>query len=631
MSVSTLIGDAGTYAGNILSDSTAALASAESSVGAIGFVIPTFTPVPLPDAPPALLDTTLPTLTSFTLDLPEIPSDAVTFQDIPALEIGEIPRLEADAPTITLPTTPAQLAGFYEVAPALDTDLDFPEPPSTLLNPTLPELVIADREEPDRPQVTLPSFDAIAPTEIPTTPTNYEERFTAAYRDAAPSTIAMLDGQVDAMLTQYNPRYAEQMAAIESQLATYMAGGTGLNAAAETAIYERSKSKTSAEARRLQDANWVDAAARGFTIPTGALMAGNSRARQAGADLNAQAARDIVVLQAEMEQKNLQFSVTTSTNLRQTMLSAALAYHQNLIQINGQAIEYAKTTLSAIIEVYNTAVKAFGLKLDSYRTEAQVYDTRLKAATASIELYKQEIQALEALTQVDKLKVDTYKARVDVLNSLSNVYRAQIEAVQGRANLEKLKMELFQVKVQAYGAQVQAKNSEWQGYTAAIEGQTAKTRVFASQVDAYRADVDGYGTEATAKAKVIEAAAMTNRARADQYTATVNGFKAVVDARGEEARVVLENQRQVIVAFQAQMNAAVANAGVQSDFYKATASTGIANAELQMKAMLAEADSRRAYGASIAQLASANAAAAAQTASAALAGMNTLASESTSS
>ena len=47
------------------------------------------------------------------------------------------------------------------------------------------------------------------------------------------------------------------------------------------------------------------------------------------------------------------------------MLSAALCYHSNLVQINGQALDYGKAVVAAIVEVYNLQVRAFGARLDA--------------------------------------------------------------------------------------------------------------------------------------------------------------------------------------------------------------------------------------------------------------------------
>lgn len=627
MTVASLISSAQGYAGSAVSNAQTALDDAKNLVAAVGYVIPNFYPVALPSQPPASLDIVAPTLDTVTLDLPAEPENTLSFQDIPALDSSGLPVLVATPPVITLPTTPSQLAAFLDSAPAIDTNIVFPEPPSALINPLIADPVLPDRAAPIAPNVALPTFDALVPTDNTAAPTDLEGSFRSAYQGAAPSTIAMLDGYVDAQMKKYNPKYHEQMERIESQLATYLAGGTGLNPAAENAIYERARGKNDAEARRVRSVAFSDVAERGFTLPNGALASAIQQARQDSANINAKASSEIVVMQAEMEQKNLQFAVTTSANLRTSMLSAALNYHQNLVSINGQALDYAKSILSAIVEAYNVAVKAFTVKLDAYRAEAAVYDTRLKSAMAGIELYRVEIAALEALTNVDKAKVDVYRARIDALTSLSNVYRAQIEAVVGRTSLEKLKLEVFQARVQAYTAQVQGKNSEYQGFAAAIEGQTARAKIYATQVDAYTASVQGYKTGIDAKVKVLEAVALSNKARAEQYAATLSGYNAVVSARGEKARTVLENQRQSIVAFQASASARVANAQVRNEYYKSVSIVAIENAKLQMSAQVQTADSTRAFGASIAQLGVGSAQVYSSLASAAMSGMNSLASE----
>jgi uncharacterized protein YegP (UPF0339 family) len=627
MTVAALITEAQNRTTLLTTQAQTALNSAVSAVESVGYTLTTFTGATLPSAPAALVSLTPPTLLAVTLNLPGEPGPAPTYQDISAIEPGGVPTLGATAPEITMPTDPSQLAAFSGSAPSITTSFVFPNPPSELTNPLIAAPTLATHVEPTAPQVMLPAFTAVTPTDTTVAPTNLDTTFGNAYSGAAPSMVTMVNGYVDAMLTQRNPQYNAQMAAIEAQLTKYLAGGTGLNAAVENAIYARAQSKNDAEARRVRDAAYAEAASRGFTLPSGALMSAMQTARQAGADNNAKAATEITVLQAEMEQKNLQFAVTTSTALRTTVLNATLSYMQNLSQINGQAIDYAKTILSSILEMYNTSVKAYSVKLEGYKTEAAVYETRLKAAMASVELYKAEIQALEAMTQVDKTRVDVYRARIDSLTALSNVYRAQIEAVQGRASLEKLKLDLFQTQVQTYTAQVQGKNAEWQGYTAAINGQQAKAQIYATQVQAFGAQVQAYKADIEAKAEVVKATATTNDARARQYSATLQGYQAVVQARGQVASTTLENQRQQVVAFQAQTQAAIGNAQVQNEYYKATSMVAIENAKLAITTAFQSADSKRAYSSSLAQIATANAQIYGNLAGAALAGINTLAAE----
>lgn len=631
MSVPGLITAAEARTSGFVSDANDALNAATSAVERMGYTVVSYPGSTLPPPPPASITLTPPTLSDVTLDLPPEPSDVLLFQDISAIVPGTLPTLSATSPTIDLPTTPSQLAGFTQSAPAINTSIAFPEPPDALLNPLIDAPILVDHDIPEKPQVSLPAFTALSPVDTSEVPTDLQGSFDRAYHGAAPEMITMINGYVDAQLTKINPQYSTQMAAIESQLTKYLAGGTGLSTTVEDAIYARAQAKNDVEAKRVQDAAFADNAARGFTLPGGALMSALARARQDAANNNAKQATDIAVAQAEMEQKNLQFAVTTSAGLRTAMLNATLSYMQNLSTLNGQAMEYAKTVLSSIIEMYNTSVKAFSVKLDAYRAEAAVYETRLKGALAGIELYKTEIDALQALTVVDRTKVEVYSARIQTLVSLANVYRSQIEAVQGRVGLEKLKLDVFQTQVQAYSAQVQSKNAEWQGYTAAIGGQTAKAQIYNTQVTAFGAQVQAYKTQVEAQAETVRAISTSNDARARQYSATMSGYQTVVAARGQVASTKLENQRQQVIAFQAQTQTAVANAQVANEYYKSVSLVGVENAKLSIEAMLSSASNAREYAKTLAQLHSANASIHGNLAGAALAGMNTLSAETLAS
>ncbi len=625
MTVETLIADARTYTSSIVSSAADTLEDASGLIQNVGYTGLSFTGVTLPAPPVIPTALVAPTLPNVALDLPEEPDDELLFQDISPIEATPVPLLTAVAPTITLPNQPNQLAEFFPAPPTIDTNLVFPEVPALLAAPMFEAPTLAERIEPTAPSVQLPAFTALAPTDAPIAPTDLQGSLDGAYNGFAPSAIAMMEGYVDAELSKINPRFHTAMAAIETQLATYMAGGTGLAPAVETAIYERSRSKQDAEARRVGD-TYASAADRGFTLPPLAILAAAQAARQAGADNNAQAAREIVVMQAEMEQKNLQFAVTTSAALRATVISAMLSYHGNLVQINGQALEYAKSVVGAITELYNIEVKTFGLRLDAYRAEAAVHETRLKSALAAIDLYLAEIKALEAMTNVDRTRVDIYKARVDALQSYAAVYRAQIEAVQGRAGLEKLKLDLFGAQVNGRVAEVQGKNAEWLGYKASIEGQAAIANMHSEEVRAYGIKVDAWGKEISAKTEIARVTLLNNQSLSENLRARLGAYSAVVNARGDTARTRLENGRQQILSFQAQVEARLGDQKLRSDYYKYTGEIAIKNAELSINAIVQSGKLQREYGNSLAQLGTALAQVYSNQAAASLSGMNTLAS-----
>jgi hypothetical protein len=632
MSVQTLIDNAQAYATNVKEEAIQAFETYNAKIDAIPYTVITYDPsvakkeINLPDAPKEYVAPTFAGFNPVEFSAPSGLADAPTYQNVSPVVLGALPTFSVATPTVNLPNRPNQVKEFLDSPPAINTDLKFPTAPDQL-SAVFEAPNIAVRVAPVKPQISLPGFTAVAPIDNTTAPSDLSGEFQRAYGAAGPSTIAMVNGYVDAMLAKYNPRYAEQMAAIETQLAKYLAGGTALNPDVEDAIYSRAQEKNDVEARRVQDAAFADMAARGFTMPNGTLNATLARARQEAANNNAKAANEIAIAQAEMEQRNLQFAVTTSTGLRTAMLNATLSYMQNLVSINGQAIDYAKSLLNAMVESYNISVRVFQAKLDLYRAEASVYEVRLKGALAGIELYTAEVNALQALTNVDMARVSVYKARVESLSAYANAYRAQIEAVQSQASLEKLKLELFQSQVQAYGAQVQAKNAEWQGYTAAISGEEAKVRVYNSQVSAYQAQIQGYTADVSAKTETVRAEVAVNQARATQYAAQVQAYNTVVDATSAVARTKLENERQKIVAYQAEVAASTAAFGANNEYYKTHYQVMLEQSRLTLDTMFKSAENVRNTAATVAQLSAVSGQTYASMASAAMSGMNTLSAE----
>jgi hypothetical protein len=627
--VQPLITSAQGYATTLVGQAGAAMTAAQTAVAAVGFIVPVPHPVTFGEDPPRATDVTLPVHPDIEFVVPPEPPNDMVFQDLDKVDTtGKPDPFAGTRPDYIEPNKPVQLPDFTDdLQPLNISSIIFPEPPPELLYPTglNPAPIIIDRPEPTKiGTITIPAFEGVKPVDETVVPFDHEKRFETAFKGKSPEMMTAIDGLVDAMLAKRNPQYAAQMAAIETQLAKYLAGGTGLNATVENAIYERSKTKTISEARRVQQAAMTDFASRGFTMPAGALASAMQQARQAGADNNAQAAREIVVLQAEMEQKNLQFAVTTSIGLRTAMVQATLSYHQNLTTINGQALDYAKSVLSAIIEVYNTQVKMYGAQLDAYKAEAAVYDVRVRAAMVQVERYLAEVKGLEAMTQVDMARVNIYRARIEALTSYAAVYRAQIEAVQGKVNLEKTKLDIFQTQVQAYTAQVQGKNAEWQGYSAAIGGQTAKINAYTSEVQAYNAEYQGYKINLDAQNESMQLRLNQNQAKAVNYKAKFDLFKTVVDARGTVATTKLAVQRQDLLAFQEKVSLALADANLKHQHYTTKSNVDLANEANNMKAQIEDANSRRSYGQSIAQLGTANAQIYSGVASAAMSGMNTL-------
>lgn len=575
-SVDALITDARSFAKDAFAQTATLVQTAESAISE-------FTSTPLVISKFTLTEPEIPALDAvpeFNLPdtaMPSAPVAPTIYTQLPTLDFGDAPVNTAVAPVLLDPAIPNQLRQFELTAPAINTDLAFPTVPDELQQITFAPPTMGNYTAPDAPSLAMPSFDGVRPDDTLAAPGDYAAEMAANYRDIAPVMMDSLDAHTDQLLAKINPRFADQMNALEDKLSAYLAGGTGLAPAIENAIYERSRAKVNAEAGRARDVAFLDAAKRGFTLPNGTLVSAIQKARQAGLAANAAAAVEIAVNQAELEQKNLQFAMSTSLQLRSTVLNAAMMYHTSLVTINGQAVSYAQAVMNAAIEVYNAMVRAYTARLEAYKADAMVYQTRMQAVSVAAEIYRSEIAAMEALVRVDQAKIEIYRSRLESLNVLASVYRSRIDAIIAQANVEKLKIELFSSQVSAYGVEAQAKASEFQGYSALVNGQEARMRVYGEEVRAYSANVDAYRAKVAAKTAEVQSAIEVNRNLTQTYVANIEGYRALVDAKAKTSSIVLDFAKTKLVAYSAKVNAEEANARLAQEYYRTKATLGLEN------------------------------------------------------
>ncbi|QYG04007.1 hypothetical protein [Massilia sp. NP310] len=521
-----------------------------------------------------------PELHSVAFEIPAEPVKPGDIQQISPLVIGDLPTFGVVAPTLTLPSRPAELGAFTTAPPQLNIDAKFPTPPAALESPNFEAPTIGSYAMPVRPDISLPTFDEVAPSGDLPVLGDVSSKFVATYREQAPAMMSAIESKMDSFVAKYNPQYHAQLSMIEGQLAKYFSGGTALKPEVENAIYERSRDKISSEYLRNIAAVDADGARRGFTIPTVAMNAARLQLRVNAGDNLARSSIEIATDQAQREQANLQFAVTASSQMRTTMLQAALTKESNMIQVNSAAIDMSRIAVDMIIEGYNAELEGFKFRLGRYQAIASVLETKLRMALAGVEVYKADIDALEALTNVDRAKVEIYTAQLEGLQTQANVYKTQVDAVVAKADLEKLKLEIFQTEAQVYATQAQAKNAEWSGYSAAIQGEQAKIAIFDSQARAYQTELAGFQAKIDAQTAQLDAEIRRNEAISQQYAADISAFTSIVSARGEVARNDLANQSLAVQAFQVKAAAAVAEAQSRASYYTSVNQVGIEQARL---------------------------------------------------
>lgn len=585
VNVEAVINAAETRANEVANAADAALTSA---LGLMSVVIPGGTPtitapaaVVLPSLPnaPVLTNVTMPSLPS----LGSRPS-------VQSVSLGGLPTLPT-APSgnvaITAPTRPGNTPSFGKSAPTLASAPSLPSAPAAFAG-AMPSIGAVTM--PTAPVLNRPGFTGVKPAD-PSAAPDVSNVLEQQYRTASPLMIRTLEGEVDAFLAKINPEYSTQLSRLERKIEEFASGATetGFTPAVEDAIYARSTAKQTAETQRVQAEALTVAARRGFTLPTGALMSAMQQARQAGADNNAAAACEIVVMQAEMQQKNMQFALSLSADLRKATVSAGLSYHQSLVSLNGQAIQFAQGVVDALVKTYDLAVQTFRAKLDGYKADAEVFQTLTQASLAEVELYKARIDGEKAKVDVDQARVQAYKVQVEAHQAAVETYGKNVQAIVSLAQLERVKIDAFQAEVQAFAAQVQASGQEWQAYSAAWNGEESKVKAYLAQAQVYAAQVDGYRAAIAAKTAEVQAISASNQSNLGAFQAEVQAFGAQAQANASVVGAQINAQDSLVKAYQVTSQAAIAAASAAAEKYRAESQVAIENGRLKSTAVIEEA------------------------------------------
>jgi len=484
---------------------------------------------------------------------------------------------------------------------------------------------------PDAPIYVAPEFTGTRPVFDAEMPTDLDATMRTQYQTISPVMRDAVTSQIDAFIDHEFPSFRSGLAKIEDRLNTYLNGGSALSAAIENAIHSRTLDKTNREGRRAADTAWKDAAKAGYTMPTAYLLAKKQDIDQMRRDNNARAAIDIAVKQAELEQHNLQFAVTQSASLRQVAISSALSYYSGLIQINGQALEYARSIVDAIVKAFDIAARYAEVQTRIYEAEANIYSAKLRGALAVFEAYNAKIRGLEAQSNVNLAQVQVYKARLDAVMAEANVYRAEVDGALAKATIERAKVDIYQARVQAYGAQVNASTAAWQGYVAACQGESAKVSASAEAVRAWTAKVNAYSAEVSAKGNEIQAIATSNEGKARAFSAEASAFSAQVQAESASVQAEIASYDETLKAYQAKASVIARRSETQIRAYEVALRQLENQAQMQFQ-YLQEANAMRvAKATGMARISQSLAAVHGASAQAALSGMNSLASVSTTS
>jgi len=471
--------------------------------------------------------------------LPTVNMPTITMGDT-----GVAPTFSATTPLVNIPVVPAL------VIPDVNTT------PPTFNMPTLP----------DTPQFTYPAVPTISEVAMPAAPAINLPVFDSTFIDY---DLTNTVGDFDWAEAPFQDALMDELKS--KLMADLINGGYGIEPADEEGLWMRAVDREVRNSERaIQEANRA-AAARGFSLPPGALFAQMESVRQDTMEKNSSVQRDIALKRADLYVQNRQFTIQETRQVEQMLLNYWAGVQE-------RALQAAKALVELGVIAFNSRIARLNYFLEQYKIKAMVYETTLRAALANLEVYKAEMEGVKVSVEVQRSRVDLYVAQLQGIKTSADIYRTEMEASQIQAHIEEIKLNAFRVGIEGFKALVDAKVSVYTAYRAQIEGEMAKVNLYTAQVHAYSSEVEAYKGKIQAAVANVQGQSVVAdvqiknlEANANAYTAEAHAYSARVTALSEAARVKVES-------YKATTSAQLDNARVAVSAWEATAHTHMAAA-----------------------------------------------------
>lgn len=382
-----------------------------------------------------------------------------------SLELSDAPVFSAVEPTIREVTPPT---AFTETAPA--------------------EPSLADHDLPVKPDNTLPTAPTQRELTLPTAPSILPITFDGVVPGA-------LGAPPSATFNWANEAFQNDLNdTLQTQLLSLVANArqTGLLPTIEAQIWARGRERTNAEAVRRRAGARRQFAALGWNMPQGDEALLMMKAEEDAVNDDITESRSIAIAQAELEQKNFQFSIQSAIGLVGQLIDLHNAEQQRLF-------EAARYTIEAAIGLYGLEVQYFNANVSMYETQARVYQARLQAQLNEVEIFKAQLEGQRLISDLNKQDIEIYRAKIDAVLATFELYKTELEGVKVLLEGDSLKIQRFEALVRAYAEKVRAKSLENETYKTQLDGENIKVAMYSGLATAFRSRIEGFKAETDAK------------------------------------------------------------------------------------------------------------------------------------
>ena len=240
--------------------------------------------------------------------------------------------------------------------------------------------------------------------------------------------VALLSNQLAGFFNTYYPlsadAYDEANAWILNQITN---GGTGVNEQVAAELWQRAREKITREARSIENQITVGYAAKGYSVPPGAMLAKIENARFAGLTTAGEAATTIAAKQFDAEVDMIKFAVGQALEARKMAMAAAADYIRAVASAPDSAVRTYNMKDENRARMINAAA-------DWYRSRLSRDEIVLKSKLAEMEMgYKVYEHRRTNSIQADEVRVNALGKAADVYGRTASAALSSLNSIVSTA------------------------------------------------------------------------------------------------------------------------------------------------------------------------------------------------------
>lgn len=579
---------------------------------------------------------------TFSVDLPVLP----TLLEPPAIEELDLEDPEFDIATLAVPEIPSQIFELGDMPVPVDlskilsdlnlSDLELPESPIVTIPNEINVPVLAQLEKPEKPvfeDIEFPVFPEIAKfpdfpefeekldlppkldfekinaefeelianvDEVNTSIKDETTEFINGYFSSSESIFSSLDEARTESMEIAKKDYEGNAASswLFSMLEEWRNGKatpwSGVQQQIEQqsidAVFDRENRVTQSEVKAV----YQDWAARGFSMPQGAMAKRVDYVRTQGNLRASEASRALAVEAFKEKIQEVRLIFDRCLDVEQRLYDRFMQKKKHELDVVQLKFDFAKMRLNELKEVFQIRMDATKYFMETYkyyiemtmkkmeiiRFQLEYLDYEMKIRKFAVDLYKQKVEAIMANVEVYKTMMDTVKVRIDTIKTQFDLYKTELDGFATESNFEKIKADLYGTQVQAEGQRLGLFETMAKNYIANIQGLSARADVLNKQqglkLEAAKVDLQRYQSDLDYRRTILQEQSKANQDLTSNYVRQIEAFKTavgmqlgVVDAKGKYAQV--------------RANLKIANADMRSKYADMNARISISNVDLQTK------------------------------------------------